>query len=297
MNNKHIIFVPGKNPKPPAEQHRNQLWCTLVEGLRRAEPDVADDLGQCNSCFKLIAWNHLYYGKDKDISIDPPWIDVLLNKHGPTQQDIQEANTWKIKMDRFLYTLADMFPFLIPLFPEPLSRTVKETMRYFSNDDDIACQIRELLKKELRPLLVNNDKTLVIGHSLGSVIAYDTLWELSHEENLKGKIDFLTLGSPLGMNYVQHRMMGHGEEGMQHYPCNISRWVNISSVGDITALDQVFADDFSEMLKLEIIDSIEDHFEGVYNYFRDDKGLNVHRSYGYMVNSVVSDIIARWWRD
>lgn len=295
MNNKYIIFVPGKNPKPPAEQHRSLLWRTILEGIHRTDPNVSNDLSQCDDCFKLIAWNKLYYGEDKDISIDLPWIDALLNKHGPTQQDIEDAKSWNNKMNRFLYSLADRFPFLIPLFPLPLSRIVTETMRYFSNDGDIACQIRELLKKELRPLLANNDQILVIGHSLGSVIAYDTLWELSHEENLKGKIDFLTLGSPLGMNYVQHRMMGHGREGMQRYPCNISRWVNISSVGDITALDQVLADDFSEMLELELIDSIEDHLEGIYNYFRNDKGLNAHRSYGYLVNPIVGDALAKWW--
>ena len=138
---------------------------------------------------------------------------------------------------------------------------------------------------------------LLIGHSLGSVIAYDTLWELSHLEHLPGTIDlFLTMGSPLGMDYVQHRLMGNEQKGPHKYPANISHWVNISSVGDITALDRVFRDDFAHMLELGIIESIEDHSEAIYNFFRNDEGLNVHRSYGYLVNPAVGNIIGEWWR-
>ena len=49
MNQRHIIFVPGKNPKPPAEQHKNVLWRILVEGVKRAAPDVTNDLN-------LVTW-------------------------------------------------------------------------------------------------------------------------------------------------------------------------------------------------------------------------------------------------
>lgn len=132
---------------------------------------------------------------------------------------------------------------------------------------------------------------------MGSVIAYDTLWELTHLEHLPGKVDlFLTLGSPLGMHYVQRRLNSYKMKNEQKYPTNIHRWVNISSVGDISALDRVFRDDFSHMLELGIIESIEDHSEAIYNFFRNDKGLNVHRSYGYLVNPTVGYIIADWWR-
>jgi hypothetical protein len=77
MNQRHIIFVPGKNPKPPPDQHQSLLWRTLLEGVCRAEPGIFDDLGPHAEDFKLIAWNHLYYHKSKDISRDLPWIDAL----------------------------------------------------------------------------------------------------------------------------------------------------------------------------------------------------------------------------
>jgi len=297
MNNRYIVFVPGKNPKPPPEQHRRLLWRTLLEGIKRSDPGIVDDISRHADCFELIAWTYLYYHQTRDISRDLPWIDALINKHGPMAEDIRDTTTWQRRLAAALFTLGDAFPFIIPLLPKTIRMTAKETRRYFQNDGNIACEIRELLKKVLRPLLTGHKKVLLIGHSLGSVIAYDTLWELSHLEGLPGSIDlFLTMGSPLGMNYVQRRLNGNECQDRKRYPTNIRNWVNISSVGDITALNRVFREDFSHMLELGIIESIEDHSEAIYNYFRNSEGLNVHRSYGYLVNPAVGNIIAEWWR-
>lgn len=297
MSQRQILFIPGKNPKPPAEQHQKLLWRTLLEGVRRAESNIADNLCHHAENFKLIAWNYIYYHKYKDISNELAWIDALIHQHGPTEQDMREANAWHRKLDRVLYSIVDHLPFLLHLTSKTLQSTAKETTRYFQNKDDIACEIRALLKQQLRPLLASGGKVLLIGHSLGSVIAYDTLWELSHLEHLPGKIDlFLTIGSPLGMNYVQRRLMGHDQTGKKKYPTNVRHWVNISSVGDITALDRIFADDFASMLFLGIIDSIQDHCDGIYNFYRNEEGLNSHRSYGYLVNPAVGQVIADWWQ-
>jgi len=296
MQQRHIIFVPGKNPKPEPNQHHALLWRTLLEGVHRAEPQVGDNLSQHIENFKLIAWNYIYYHRRKDINRDLPWIDALINQHAPSEQDIQDAKSTYRKLNRFLYNVVDYLPFLLKFLPGELRSTAEETKRYFQNVNNIACDIREILKQELRPMLKNTDHVLLIGHSMGSVIAYDSLWELSHIENLPGKVDFLTIGSPLGMNYVQHRLKGNEYNGNKKYPANIRNWVNISSEGDVTALDRIFSDDFSEMLKLEIVESIEDHCEGIYNFFHNDKGLNCHRSYGYLVNPAVGKVIADWWQ-
>lgn len=297
MNKKNIIFVPGMNPKPDPVLHKKLLWRSLLEGIRRSEPELVDDISAHFDCFQLTAWNYLYYHETKSISHDLPWIDSLINKHGPTAEDIQDTKTWQRKLAKIFFSAGDKFPFIIPLLPKIIRQIAQQTRRYFSNIDNIACEVREKLKQQLRPVLSTNGKVLLIGHSLGSVIAYDTLWELAHLEQLPGKVDlFLTLGSPLGMHYVQRRLMGYKEEGNKQYPNNIRRWVNMSSVGDITALDRVFRDDFSHMLEFGIIESIEDHSEAIYNFFRSDKGLNVHRSYGYLVNPAVGYVIADWWR-
>jgi len=298
MTQQYIIFVPGKNPKPLAAQHKNLLWRTLLEGVRRVDSHIADELSQHFENFKLTAWNYLYYKTLKDINRDLPWIDALINQHGPTDLDIKEAKSSHRKLHRIIYSVVDLFPFLLKLFPGKLQTTAAEINRYFKNKKNIACDVREQLKQELRPILNTTDKILVIAHSMGSIIAYDTLWELSHLERHPNKIDlFLTIGSPLGMNYVQRRLMGNPYTGKKKYPTNIKHWVNISSTGDITALGHIFANDFSEMRTLKLIDSIDDHCEGIFNFFHNEDGLNCHRSYGYLVNPAIGKVIADWWQE
>lgn len=296
MNKKHIIFVPGMSPMPPADQHTNLLWRTLLEGVRRAEPDIAIDIEQHKARFHIVAWNYSYYQYNHDTTQDLPWIDALLNKHGPTQQDIREAGSWLVHLDRFLYTVADHLPWLIRWLPESAKNTIEETNSYFKNHGNIGYEIRGMLKTLLRPMLDKNEQVLIIGHSLGSVIAYDALWELSHNEVHSGKVDFLSLGSPLGLKFVQNKLQGKQYPKGNRFPGNIHRWINLSSVGDTTAADRRFNDDFADMLKYGLVESIEDHCEGIYNFYRDENGLDCHGSYGYLVNPAVGGIIAEWWR-
>jgi hypothetical protein len=50
------------------------------------------------------------------------------------------------------------------------------------------------------------------------------------------------------------------------------------------------------MLELGVIDPYR-RDGGIFNYFRNDLGLNVHRSYGYLVNPRVGEVIAKWWKE
>ncbi|MBD3671134.1 MAG: hypothetical protein HUJ29_10205 [Gammaproteobacteria bacterium] len=297
MTRKTIIYVPGKNPKPEPEQHKSLLWRSLIEGVRRADPTLFETVQQNEENFHLIAWNYLYYKQYKDITVDIPWIDALMYRHGPSDADMREARQWHRQLDRLLYNIADRLPFVIKLMPEALRTNAEELNRYFNDEEGIAREIREPLKQLLRPRLQDGERILLIGHSMGSVIAYDALWDLSHEEQLPGKLDcLLTIGSPLGMNYVQKRLRGAGESGTRRYPTLLRHWINLSSVGDVVALDRNVADDFQPMMELGLIDSIEDHCSGIYNFFRNDEGLNCHRSYGYLVNPAVGAVITRWWQ-
>jgi hypothetical protein len=130
---------------------------------------------------------------------------------------------------------------------------------------------------------------------MGSVIAYDTLWELSHKQGNPVQIDlFLTMGSPLGQRFVQKTLNGHDRVGKDRYPSNIRRWKNLTAVGDLTAIDPALANDFAEMQTLGLVSEIDDEY--LFNFFRLDGVLNVHAEYGYLANKKTALNIARWWR-
>jgi hypothetical protein len=292
-----IIFVPGKNPKPAAEDHRALLWRCLQHGLGLVDPGGAQQIATHPECFHLVAWNAIYYGQVKDVDEDVPWIEALCHKTGPDAADVREALSWRHQRARVLYSIGDFFPALIPLLPDPaVKSTIRETERYFQNQDGIGARVRELLKAPLRAAFAAGDRVLLIGHSMGAVIAYDALWELTHLEGSTGKVDlFLTLGSPLGMRFVQDRLLGFANHGGRRFPCIIRHWINIAAHGDLTALDPQVRNDFLPMLEQGCVESIDDRHRGVFNYFRNERGLNMHRSYGYLVEPHVARAILAWW--
>lgn len=292
-----IIFVPGKNPKPPPEQHRAQLWRCLLEGVRRARPDICADMQAHGEAFSLADWNRGYYGYERPMEPDLPWIDALIRQPAATNEDRREARRWSRRAVRVAYLVADEFPALIPHLPDPkVKATIEETMRYFENRDGIAELVRRPLEQLFHQDCDLHTPFMIIGHSLGSVIAWDALWKLSREETGGCRVDlFLTLGSPLGTRFVQKRILGHDLAGRERYPLNIRRWHNVTAVGDLTAFDPRLRNDFYEMVKLGLTEDICDNREPVYNHFRNEQGLNVHRSYGYLVNPAVGAVIAAWW--
>lgn len=298
MSRRLIIWVAGQKPKPPPAQYHAQLWRCLLQGVWQADPPVAKALMPHAKILRLVPWNLPYYGVYRDIEQDIPHIKTLLRKAGPTQEDMREATTWRVRLTWLMYHLADSMHWVMNWIPDPQIRAVlQESERYFHNRKGIAQQIRNLLISELRTGLDQGAKILLIGHSLGSVIAYDALWQLSRVVGYRAKVDlFVTLGSPLGVKFVQKRLLGAQEKGAMHYPANLRRWVNIAAVGELRAIDRAMRNDFKPMLDLELIDDIEDHSRGVFTYYRDENGLNVHRSYGYLVHPVTGKIIADWLR-
>ncbi len=298
MSEPLIIYVPGIKPKPPAAEHRAMLWRCLLEGVRRADPEVAADLAHHPSCFTLVSWSHLFYDEKRDLAIDLPGIERVLSMPGPSGQDLREAHSWRRRLRRSLYLLCDAFPALFDLVGDPNMRvSLRDTRRYFADEEGAARQVRQMLADVLLEAWQTKRRVLLAGHSLGSVIAFDVLWDLSHHSSVPGEVDlFLSIGSPLGLRFVRKRLLGAGEAGRQRFPTRIRRWQNLSAVGEMTALDRSLAGTWAEMSELGLVEQISDRLD-LQTYFRDADGLNVHRCYGYMVNPVLGATLARWWRE
>lgn len=298
MNEPLIIYVPGIKPKPPSGVHREALWRCLLEGVRRAEPQAAADLARHPGCFQLVSWAHVFYETQRDLALDEPGIERLLSLPGPEERDRAEAGSLRRWLQRRLYLLSDAFPPLFDLVSDPNMRaTLNDTRRYFRNENGAAVQVRHLVADALLEAWRAHRRVLLMGHSLGSVIAFDVLWELSHRFSVPGRVDqFVTIGSPLGLSFVRRRLLGAGETGRRRYPANIRRWRNLSAVGELTALDRRMAVTWAAMLELGLVEEITDRLD-LQTYFRGQEGLNVHKCYGYMVNPVLGGTVARWWRE
>ena len=291
-----VLYVPGLLPKPEPRAHRDALFRCLLTGVRRIDEQVALDIASNLHCFDLVAWTYDFYLEHRDIGIDLDAIEDVIRQPEPTARDLAEAVNWRRRLARWIFSAADLMPFRIPpVADERVELHLRDLRRYLRNRNEIADHTRQMLKMPLRAAAEAGRPVLLIGHSMGSVIAWDSLWEMSRRDGDDVRIDtLLTMGSPLGQRFIQKRLQGYAEQGKQRYPEGIGRWINLAAVGDLTSVDPYLGGDFRAMVEHGLVDAIEDH--RVHNWFRLDGVLNVHAEYGYFVNSVTAGIVTSWWK-
>jgi hypothetical protein len=291
-----IVYVPGLKPKPENVQHMEQIRRCLLEGIRRIDAVAAREMEQADGLLDVVSWTYEFYGEHRDIALDIDDIEAVLGKTEASEEDIDTVASWKRRLLRSLYRAADRLPFLIPqVANEDVALQLRDLRRYAHNDGNIAEIVRSQLRTRLRAAAKANRPILLYGHSMGSVICYDTLWQLTHESGDSATVDlFLTTGSPLGQNLIQQRLKGFANTDADRFPGNVRRWTNVAAVGELTAIDMTLANDFNDMVDLGLTEHIND-FE-CWNYYHMDGSLNVHTEYGYLVNEVTAGVIRDWWR-
>jgi pimeloyl-ACP methyl ester carboxylesterase len=291
-----ILYVPGLKTKPEHTLHLEQIRRCMLEGVRRIDPRAAAEMEQDEHCLDLVNWTYDFYGSHRDLRLDLDDIEAVLVKSGPTTEDLRLVTSWRRRLLRALYRAADRLPFLIPsIANEDVALQLRDLRHYTHNENDIANVVRSRLKISLLAAASAGRPVLLFGHSMGSVICYDTLWQLTHHSTEAVSIDlFLTTGSPLGQKVIEQRLQGFGKEGAARFPGNIRRWSNVAAVGELTAIDMTLANDFGAMVDLGLVDYIEDL--ACWNYYHMNGVLNVHTEYGYLVNEVTAGVIRDWWR-
>lgn len=295
-DNRHVVFVPGMNPKPPPAEHQSLLW-RCIEGGAAQAGRATKTLAPLGRRFHLAAWNHLYYGRYADIELDRPWVEHMLRGEG-ARYCAPELSRPAVLRTRLMYALGDLVPVLARLVGDAaILARIADTERYFHNAQGIGAQVRAIIKQTLAPLVAQNAEIMLVAHSLGSVLAYDTLWELSRRDGWRWRCPLLlTLGSPLGMFFVQRRLLGRHAPGARRYPDNILRWINLTASGDVIATDRRLAGDFRALLRLGLVESIEDVAAGVHTCYGTAEGPAPHRCFGYFFHPRVAALIADWLR-
>jgi hypothetical protein len=103
-------------------------------------------------------------------------------------------------------------------------------------------EVRALAQARLAEVMTGDTRVL-IGHSLGSVVAYETLCtEALHQKRVSSVRTFVTLGSPLGIrNLIFDRLRPSPVSGKGAWPGNLERWFNVADSGDVVALTKTLA--------------------------------------------------------
>ena len=169
---------------------------------------------------------------------------------------------------------------------------------YYFRDHAFASLIRQRLQQLLVPALRRHDQVLLIAHSLGSIVAYDVLWKLSHMSEYawlrERRIEqFVTMGSPLGDRVVREHLLGWRYPQLQGYPSLVRCWDNLSARGDVVCHDAQIADDFRLMRRLGLLERLTDH-PHLCTVYRGREGTwNPHKLYGYLILPELGRLVAR----
>ncbi|MEV4091208.1 hypothetical protein [Streptosporangium saharense] len=122
---------------------------------------------------------------------------------------------------------------------------------------------REKARAVVAQTIRRNQPKVVIAHSLGSVVTYETLWS-----NPDLRIDLLlTLGSPLGMqNVIFERLLPAPINGRGKKPPSVRRWVNIADKDDIVAIPAELRRSFTGIDQETLVNLDWLDFHSVRNY-------------------------------
>ncbi len=179
-----------------------------------------------------------------------------------------------------------------------ISAVAPDMREYWNPDSRFGSTVRWAFTEPLRRAMDSGDKILVIAHSLGTLISWDTFWKFSYygeyQAYRNNRIDlWITIGSPLADETVKGNLKGARARGARRFPANVVRWENITAEDDYISHDQTVANDFKEMLRSGLATQrIRDHH--IYNLAVRGGSSNPHSSVGYLVHPKTAQLVAQW---
>lgn len=246
----HVTFIHGMSNKPAAAELR-RIW---LEAL--AMPIAGDggfDLGAVGVTASFVYWADLFFDQPIPASEYESRADELAESV-PGQPELPDDDWTRKMLEKF--PLDQEVAYEEPPSDEstaeyeriPVPWIVKErVMRHFLREahdylfnanglrDTIRARVMDDLNK-----IPKNARHVLVGHSQGSFIAYDVLTGVPECKQIDG---FLTLGSPLGLDEVQDRLVWSRNDG---FPAKLrGDWVNVYDPFDIVAgFDPNLTNDF-----------------------------------------------------
>lgn len=286
---KIIIGVHGLNNKPPRKLLEHWWRLAIREGFSKMS------YAKKSFRFELVYWACLLYPKPlhpgkKDpkhpLYIENPYLPSLLTAQ--EIDDIKKKDGFFKSLERGIsHLLSDESSFFntSKISDYILRALFYDLNTYYHGEVKAILKTKdtpkELIRKQLiKSLLKHQDKDIfLIGHSMGSIIAYDTLL---HNPDLKIHT-LATMGSPLGLPVIRKKIEEELASKLKHdsilsTPNNISNaWINYADPDD----------------KVSTVHSIKEYFKEntqgvcpqdtfIFNDYEHNVEVNAHKSYGYL---------------
>ncbi len=181
--------------------------------------------------------------------------------HGRALTPLRQLASWAVM--RFGADRATVLPFL--------ARYLEEVTLYFDPDHP---DRRSAIRTTVARAIHENAPRVVIAHSLGSVVTYETLWAY-RQLNIELLI---TIGSPLALPTAVFPLLQPAPvNGKGARPPSARRWINIADPSDIVAIPR----------------PLSTWFDGIAEEHDCPVGVGLtHASGAYLSSAVVRDIVS-----
>lgn len=303
---KTILLVHGRHFKPPKESLK-KLWTeALRHGIQRDREDAI-------SAFDSVNIELVYYGNHSNDFLSQALNIPYKNDTSSRRKTLEQLKQYRRRdFNRRNYenlpgrdwvpeALADVFGGILSalrLSDLAIKKAAPDMGEYWNRESEFGSKVRFQMISPLKKAMDRDDKIMVISHSLGTMISYDTFWKFCRMGEYRPKytdkkIDlWLTLGSPLGDETVRRRVRGASLVGERRFPNNIRRWINVAAEDDFISHDQNVANDYQGMKKHRLIRSITD--KRIYNLALRNGKANPHHGAGYLIHPYVAGVVAKW---
>ncbi len=295
---KIILGIHGLGNKPPKRLLERWWKDALKEGLR--------GIGRPRRFFRfrLVYWAHCLHPqpldpnvKDKKNSlyIANPYIPAsTVHKKRPTSLSKKVLDYIRRQLRKIMINedLSINYTAVTDLI---IRRYFRDLDVYYSKQcqDRNQCMspAKEVIREELSRMLRKYRKRdiLLIGHSMGSIIAYDVLTYSVPDVQIH---TLVTMGSPLGLPPIMVKILAEqGKKPKKHItsrtPENISTaWYNFSDLRDRVATDYTLSEDYTA--NAQHVRSVDTIIHNNYEY----QGIkNPHNVYGYLRTPELAHVI------
>jgi len=257
-----VIGTHGLFNKPEPEILKDGWQKAIIEGLKKNQDVNAEDIN-----FEMLYWADLMYNTYDD--------EAKLYKEAKKDSLKEYKENWIDSARAFTQSVVDTpleymkSAFDIDLLINGVLKIMYEDLyRYYQEKD----KKKEVRQRFIDTFTTHKDKKIIfVAHSMGSIVAYESLLKLSELEPSIQIEHFITIGSPLGLPHVKYNIYEEFKKTVT--PENVKKWSNFSDKRDLVALDTHIRDDYgpnANTIRVED-DLIINDWEG-----------NAHKSYGYL---------------